>query len=132
MNYNQFINEITESDADDWLYDDDSGRYVFKNNLAITIVNDRDFSSEFFEDWVNNYSDPTAYAKRFLLQYHNSTIEAFYAAAVDGYRMYIPYPRRPEMSITRTQFEIGRIINALNVGNHLQDYLSMAGISILK
>ena len=45
MQYDQFISEITESDANQWLYDDDHGIYTYKLNIAITIHNDREFEN---------------------------------------------------------------------------------------
>ncbi|UOQ95140.1 hypothetical protein MUO14_09545 [Halobacillus shinanisalinarum] len=111
MNYSNFIKTIANSARADWLYDDDFGRYVYEKDIRFSIVNDREFDRKFEEKWVERFSDVTAHANRFNMMFNASVVETFYAAAVDGYRVLIPYPEISKMSISLGQYYIGRILN---------------------
>ncbi len=132
MHYEDYIETITMSLKEDWMYDDEVGRYVLKTNVSISILADREYDERFNEEWVETFSDSTAYANRYNLLYNGSVVETFYATAVDGYRMLIPYPRRQDMTISRRQYGIGVILNKpyTDVIDQYDDYLSMAQISI--
>jgi hypothetical protein len=133
ISYEEFIKQILESEIGDWTYDDGLGLYVLKNNICISIISDRDDAEDrdFFESWVENYSDPKAYRARFFLRYNGSTIEAFYTAAVDGYRQLIPYPKNiKDLSIDNKQYIIGKILNIPYKGYDFDEYLDLAKIKI--
>ena len=55
-------------------------------------------------------------------------IEAFYTAAVDGYRALIPYVDRESMTLTNKQYTIGKILN-IPYGR-FDEYLSQANIQV--
>ncbi|MGI1810591.1 hypothetical protein [Priestia sp. TGN 0903] len=132
MMLQEFKNKIIESAPQEWTYDDEMGLYVFEGDISITIeaVRNNDEDDSFFEPWVETYPDTQAYRKIFNLRYNGSTIEQFYTAAVDGYRMYIPYPRRADMTISQEQYRIGLVINQINTGYSMEDYLSTGGITV--
>ncbi|MBT2278835.1 hypothetical protein J7E51_12760 [Priestia megaterium] len=132
MMLQEFKNAIIESEPQEWTYDDEIGLYVFKGNISITIetVRNDEGNDSFYEGWVENYSDSNAYRKIFNLRYNGTIIEQFYTVAVDGYRMYIPYPRRPDMTISEEQYRIALILNQINTGYNMDDYLSMGNISV--
>ncbi|MDR6883039.1 hypothetical protein [Bacillus sp. 3255] len=134
MRYEVFKSRIIESDPIDWIYDDELGLFVLTSDIQITILTVRDdnFDNEFHESWVERYSDPKAYRKKYLLKYNGNTIETFYTVAVDGYRMDIPYPKRPEMTITNEQYRLGKIINRIHRGHGFDDYLERADIKIVE
>jgi hypothetical protein len=134
MRYDDFINELVSSDIEDWIYDDDLGLYIYKNNITISIESDRNDldDREFYEDWVEKFPDPKGYRARFFLKYNGNIVESFYTVAVDGYRMLIPYPKSiKNMIITNKQYKIGRIINIPYSGYGFEDYLKRAGIDIV-
>lgn len=132
MKLNEFIEEITNSEVDDWTYDDELGRYIYKNDIRISIVSDREFDESYESEWLNCYSNKKGYFDRFNLCFNGSIIESFYGVAVDGHRMIIPSPRLTNLTITRKQKLIGKIINkpyTYGIDDYEQ-YLNMAGISI--
>lgn len=57
-------------------------------------------------------------------------IDTFYTVAVDEARMYIPYPKTKDMTITYEQYKIGRIVNTGTCGviDRYDEYLKIAGI----
>ena len=130
MNYSEFIDKITSSKREDWIYDDDLERYVYKEDISISIVSDKESKDkEFYQEWINKFNEKTAYRARFFLCYNNSIVEAFYTAAVDGYRALIPYPDIKNMAITQKQYKIAVLVNISY--KRLNEYLDMAGIQVL-
>lgn len=133
ISYGEFIKQIIESEVNDWIYDDDLGLYIFKKNICISIISDRDDTEDkdFFESWVENYPDSKAYRARFFLRYNGSIIETFYTVAVDGYRQLIPYPKSiHNLVINNKQYRIGKILNIPYKSYDFDEYLNMANIQV--
>ncbi|MBS4534992.1 hypothetical protein GOQ29_05090 [Clostridium sp. D2Q-14] len=131
MMYKDFIKNIVNSEPKHWIYDDEVGSYVFKKDIRITMKQDKTDNEEFDEEWVKNFiHHPTATRMIVDLCFNGNSIEKFYTAAVDGERMYIPYPNS-EMKITYKQYKIGRLINVgtCNVMDRYDEYLITAEIS---
>jgi hypothetical protein len=129
MKYEDFISCIVNSEKEDWLYDDDLERYVYKKDISISIVSDKENKEKgFYSDWINRLNDKTAFRARFFLCYNNSIVEAFHTAAVDGYRALIPYPDTNKMTITYKQYRIAGLVNISY--KRLDEYLNLIGISI--
>ncbi|MFJ8260598.1 hypothetical protein ACIQ4I_01370 [Rummeliibacillus sp. NPDC094406] len=132
MKLKEFLDEIINSDKFDWTYDDDLGRYNYINDIRISIASDREPDESYENEWLNCYPDKKGYFNRYNLCFNGASIESFYGVAVDGYRMIIPSPRLNDLTITRKQKQIGRIINKpyTEVSDEYEQYLNMAGITI--
>ena len=133
MTYDEFMGLIVNSEPDAWLYDDEKGIFVFTDDLLISIIGkevDYDEFGRFYEEWAVSFPDPKAYRKEFELCYAGNIIETFYTAMVDGARMYIPYPRMGDMTISNKQYQIGKIVNLMNTGYGFDNYLRQANISV--
>lgn len=128
MNYETFIDLITKSMPSDWLMDDEHGVWVLKNNLLITIQREVvEYPDEFTEEWATKCPDPHAYIQRYFLKYGENIIETIYTASIDGRRVDIPYPRLSDMTITKFECVIGKIINDKNSWEY---YTSMKQIKV--
>lgn len=136
MNYDEFKNEIITSKPEDWIYDDALGLYVYKNDIKITIQSDRegilnDSDDEFYEPWLEKYSDSKGHKSIFFFRFNGVIIDTFYTVAVDGYRQLIPYPESiNNLVITQEKENIARILNIPYSGYDFDEYLRRAGISI--
>lgn len=131
MKYDDFINTIVESNINDWIYDDTDGRYIYKNDIAISMQRDMEDDSPFYGDWVTLFiHHPTAKRTMIYLCYLGNIIEIFYTASVDEGRMDIPYPTK-DMNISKKQYNIGRIVNIphCEVMDRYDEFLKTAGIS---
>lgn len=135
MNYNEFMETIAKSSMEEWLYDDATGHYLYLNNISITmdvLSEDDNDDDEFYESWLKNFIKSEGKRHIVRLKYNGGYVTDFYTVAVDGYRMYIPYPKTSDMSITKIQYGIGQIINkplCYNF-NEYDSYLKQAGISV--
>lgn len=135
MSYDEFKSAIVNSGPNEWSYDDELGKYLYLEDIRITITADRSeesFNNEFHEGWARNFPNEKATRQLFFLHYNGNLIETFYTVSVDGARSYIPYPKLEGMTITREQYAIGKIVNKLldEVGLKYDDYLSRIGISV--
>lgn len=134
MTYSEYLQIIADSDISDWNYDDERGSYLYLPDISIMMQSKKeDDAKEFCEKWVENYTNPKAYMHVIELYYNGMRIDDFYTAAVDGNRMYIPYPKIKTMSITQTQYGMGRIVNIPNLVNDVfnyDEYLKQGGITI--
>lgn len=133
MKYEDFISQISNSSEEDWLYDDEIGKFVFKDDIRISIQSDRTKSigdDRFCEDWATSFPDKNAFRKKYFLQFNDCIIDTFYTVRVDGARCDIPYPKLDGMTITKQQFNIGSIVNSIH-GYSFDEYLSQAGINVI-
>ena len=131
MNYDGFINQIVKSEPSEWIYDDEFGRYVYKNNICISIISDRSDNEdkEFNEIWATSFSNNKAYRAKFFLCLNGNVIETFYAVAVDGYRCLIPCTEVGTRLITHKKYAIGKILNIPY--QNFDEYLNQAKIQIV-
>lgn len=131
MTYEKYMSIVIDSEATDWLLFDEWGKITFKKDLAFSIEEvEEDFSErKFEEDWVKNFPDKNAYRKRLLLKYNGNIVEEIFLVGVDGNRSLIPLPKLNEMTIDRTQYKIGKIINGI-YGNEYEDYLRRCNIRL--
>lgn len=133
MRYEEFMSQIYNSTEDDWLYDDEIGKFVYRNDIRISIQSDRSESfgdERFYESWATNFPDENARRQKHFFQFNDCVIDTFYAVLVDGSRSAIPYPNLEGLTITEEQYNVGRIINGIH-GYNFDEYLSSAGIAVI-
>ena len=140
MTYNEYVGTIVNSDKNDWVYDDSRQSYLYLPDISImmkakdeTINEDGEWRHKFEESWTENFTKPDAYVHTIELYYNGMVISDFHTTIVDGGRMCIPYPKRPDMTITKDQYGIGKIINipySVNDIYTLDEYLRQAGITV--
>ncbi|WP_100371632.1 hypothetical protein [Bacillus sp. FJAT-45037] len=132
MRYEEFKMSVANSRPEDWLFDHETGVYVFKENISITIDSDITIpSEELNEEWVSVYEDEMAYEKFFNLRYNGVAIERFHTVAVDGFRVFIPYPDKERMTITEEQYRIADIVNLVYNGAELLNYFGRGELKVV-
>jgi len=135
------IESILEtSHPKDWMYDDAYGIYTYKNNIDLNInIRDdvRGNGDEFNEDWVKNFSDPSANKIIVRVFHRGSFVKDFFYVHVDGYRNILPVTRSLiDLTISKFKYKLGRILNCIYTANleyNLKEYdikLKMACIQI--
>ncbi|MFH1839992.1 MAG: hypothetical protein ABH849_02485 [Nanoarchaeota archaeon] len=134
--------KIMNSDADDWTFDDNEGIYTYKKDTNLTMRRSpADEDREYHESWMDVFPDATGRGLHHVIYYGGSFIEKVYMVAVDGFRSYIPFPKRDfnrdtgefmNLKITKYQYKIGRIINdsfGSRIGS-FDSYLEQAKIRV--
>ena len=133
MTYSEYRAIIENSDVNDWKYDDEHQSYLYLPDISITMkARWEQEDREFFEEWTQNYPDTKAYRHVIEFYYNGGRIDDFYTASVDGHRMCIPYPKAGTLTITKEQYNIGRIVNIpyCDVIDRYDEYLKTAGICV--
>lgn len=132
MTYEEYRAIIAKSNFEDWIYDDEHQSYLYKQDISITMKAREEENREFFEKWVERFPDEKAYRHVIEFYYNGARIDDFYTASVDGHRMLIPYPKAGTLTITRDQYDIGKIINIpyCEVTDRYDEYLRTAGITV--
>ncbi len=131
---------LATSHPKDWLYDDAYGIYTYRHSvdLNLNIRDDvRGNGDVFEEDWVKNFSDPSAEKIIVRVFHRGSYVKDFLFVFVDGYRNILPVPRTPtDLTISKFKYNLGRILNCNytpNLEYNLIEYdikLKIAGIQI--
>ena len=130
MTYNELQEIITTSTKENWLFNDERGIYVHKNNLDVRIKRrniDFDFDKFAGEDWATGHPDPTAYREVYEIYYGSSFIEEKLLVSVDGHRATLPLPKVNTVLVSRDDYHFASIIDQLNT---LDEYMRRAGLEI--
>ena len=133
MSYDDFMSTISNSNPDEWNYDDELGLFILQSDISISILSDRsdyDGDEGFYEDWATNFTNPNAVRKKYFFRYNGIIIYTFYTVRVDGSRSDIPYPTLNGMTITEQQYNFGKIVNSIH-GYDFNEYLNLAGITVV-
>lgn len=136
MLYKDFKANIEDSMADDWIWNDEFGTYIFMGDLNISIKEDRNHLDDnedqiCSEEWACKFINSTAYFARYYLKYGENVIETIDGASVDGHRCFIPYPNLKDMTISKYHYEIGSIINGgFAAIDTFDTYLKRSGIKV--
>lgn len=133
MTYEEYKMIIANSNIEDWIYDDEHQSYLYKPDISITMKAKLESEDkELFEGWAKNFPQETAYKHVIEFYYNGGRIDDFYTASVDGHRMCIPYPKAGTLTISKEQYDIGRIINIpyCDVIDRYDEYLKTARITI--
>ena len=124
----------------DWKYNDSYG--IFTYNLDVEMnINIRDDIPDnrnpFEEDWVMNFSDPTAQMLIARVFYRGSFVKENLFVLVDGFKNILPLPKTAvDLRISQFQYNMGRILNfkySANLEYNLIEYdikLKIAGIKV--
>ncbi len=120
---------LAKSSQDEWIVDDESGSFTYKNDLNLHI--DRaDYKSyrEFNEPWATSHPDKHAVAVEYVVKYGSSFVDKKMLVSVDGHRATLPLPKSMEdLSVTPSDVNFAKIVD---VGNRVDEYLERSRIKV--
>jgi hypothetical protein len=132
---------IMISSPSDYIWDDDDGSYMHKEDINLRFMLDRDEGSDmpkswndFDEPWVHKF--PNNKAKRQLVRifYGAVPVMKIFCVYVDGARHLIPMPKsQNDLTITEFERKVGSILNYPLNGNDIRSFsfaLNHAGITV--
>lgn len=120
---------LANSTQDEWIIDDESGSFTYKDDLNLHIER-ADFETyrEFNEPWAKAYPDPNAVAVEYVVKYGYSFVEKHTLVSVDGHRATLPMPKSiNDLQVSSSEVNFARIVN---VGNRVDEYLKRSNIRI--
>lgn len=129
MKFSEVKKILSESSQDDWIVDDESGSFTYKDDLNLHIQR-ADYSSyrEFNEPWATSHPDPKAFAVDYIVKYGCSFVEKRVLVSVDGHRASLPMPNSLEdLRVDASDVNFAKIVDT---GGRVEEYLKRSRLKI--
>ncbi len=121
---------LSTSTKDEWIVDDESGSFTYKNDLNLHIERaDYETYREFDEPWAKSHPDPKAVAVDYVVKYGSSFVDKHTLVSVDGHRATLPMPKSmDDLRVDKTDVNFARIVD---IGDRVDEYLSRSKIQVV-
>jgi hypothetical protein len=122
---------LATSAKDEWIVDDESGSFTYKNDLNLHIER-ADFETyrEFEEPWAKSHPDPKAVAVEYVVKYGSSFVDKHILVSVDGHRATLPMPKSmDDLRVNKSDVNFAQIVD---VGNRVDEYLDRSKIQVVE
>lgn len=129
MKLNDVKEILATSSQDDWIIDDESGSFTYKNDLNLHIERaDYDSYREFKEPWATSHPDPHAVAVEYVVKYGSSFVDKHTLVSVDGHRATLPMPKSiNDLRVRASEVNFAKIVN---IGDRVEEYLGRAQLRV--
>ena len=120
---------LAKSSQEDWIIDDESGSFTYKDDLNLHIERaDYDSYRDFNEPWATSHSDKHAVAVDYIVKYGSSFVDKKMLVSVDGHRANLPLPNAmDDLRVKASDLNFARIVN---IGNRVDEYLKRSRLQI--
>lgn len=120
---------LATSSQEDWIIDDESGSFTFKNDLNLRIERaEYDSFRDFNEPWATSHPDKHAVAVDYVVKYGSSFVDKKMLVSVDGHRATLPLPKSiNNLCVKASDVNFAKIVN---IGDTVDDYLKRSNIRI--
>ena len=131
MKYDDVKKILAESSQSDWVVDDESGSFTYKEDLNLHIVRaPYETYRDFNEEWATIHPDPNAVSVEFTVKYGNSFVDKQTLVSIDGHRAILPMPTSAtDLSVKRSDVNFAKIVD---VGSRIDEYIERANLKIKK
>lgn len=129
MKYDDVQKVLAESGQDEWIVDDETGSYTYRDDLNLHIKRTEfDTYENFNEPWAINYPDQEAKSVNYTVKYNDSFVERKTLVAVDGFRATLPMPSaQTNLTVSERDVNFAKIVN---VDGSVDEYLKRFNIEI--
>jgi len=120
---------LATSSQEEWIVDDESGSFTYKNDLNLRIERaDFDTFRSFNESWATNHPDSSAKAEDFTVKYGASFVDKHTLVSVDGHRAVLPMPESPDSQfVSKDDVNFAKIVD---VGGKVEEYLERSKLKV--
>ena len=127
MTYDELMQTIRSTSAEEWIEHDMQGVHTFQGDLNIRIEHQRDRNDgQFHEDWAQKHPDPSATKEHYSIFYGASLVHTFILVSVDGGRAYLPMPCAGTTVIPLEDYQLARIVD----NGSLTEYIGRSGLTV--
>ena len=110
MTLDDVHNIISKGSAQDWIIDEQTGAFTYKNDLSLRIEREKN-ETLFQEPWTDRHPNAKAYRVDFTVYYGNSFVCRKTLVQVDGGRGMVPIPDRQTYStVEKEDYDFARIV----------------------
>lgn len=120
---------LSTSSQDDWIVDDESGSFTYKDDLNLHIERD-DFDNyrDFSEDWATKHPDSSARAVEYTVKYGASFVEKHTLVSVDGFRATLPMPKSvSDLTVKASEVNFAKIVD---IGDRVDEYIKRSNLDV--
>ncbi len=138
MTYEELMEIICSSSADDWLHLSEAGVHTFRQDLniriervdaddasAVSLSDDERFA--FAQSWKQQVVGTDAQLLHYQICYGSSAVERFLLVAVDGGNAQLPMPDSETNVVSVKDYQIAKAIDYLGT---LDNYIKHARLTI--
>lgn len=120
---------LAKSSQDDWIVDDESGSFTYKNDLNLHIDrSDYESYREFNEPWATSHPDKHAVAVEYVVKYGSSFVDKKMLVSVDGHRATLPLPKSmDDLRVKSSDVNFAKIVD---IGDRVDEYLKRSRIEV--
>ena len=131
MKLNDVQKILATSSQNDWIIDDETGSYTYKNVLNLRIERaDYDNYENFDEPWATSHPDSSAKSVDYTVKYGSSFVERHKLVSVDGHRATLPMPKsRDELIVKPQEVNFASIVDT-GGQDKVEEYLRRSQISV--
>lgn len=121
---------LKESTQEEWIVDDESGSFTYKDDLNLHIERaDYDTFRDFNEPWAKSHPDPKAVTVEYVVKYGSSFVDKYTLVSVDGHRATIPMPKSiSDLRVNEADVNFAKIVD---VGDRVDEYLERSKIKVI-
>ena len=129
MNADEVTRILAQSSQNDWIVDDDTGAFTYKNDLALHIKRaDYDDYNSFNEPWAVRHPDSNACSVEYTVHYGSSFVDRKTLVSVDGHRATLPMPASAtDLNVSSADVNFAKIVN---IGDRVDEYIQRSGLTI--
>ncbi|EJD6329729.1 hypothetical protein I5F07_19930 [Proteus vulgaris] len=127
MKLNQVEKILSESNQDDWIVDDESGSFTYKDDLNLHIERaPYESYRSFNESWATSHPDNKALAVEYTIKYGSSFVDKKTLVSVDGHRATLPMPKsQNDLTVDKSDVNFAKIVDT---SGRVDEYLERSNI----
>lgn len=129
MNADEVKNILAQSSQDDWIVDDETGSFTYKNDLNLHIKRaDYDNYNSFNEPWAVCHPDKNACSVEYTINYGSSFVDRKTLVSVDGHRATLPMPASAtDLNVKSSDVNFAKIVD---IGDSVDEYIQRSGLKV--
>lgn len=129
MNQKKVNDILANSSQDEWIVDDETGSFTYKEDLNLRIERESyDARRKFNEDWATKHPDTEAIAVNYTVKYGSSFVARETLVSVDGGRATLPMPDvKTKKTVSQEDMNFTKIVD---VSGRTDEYLKRSGLEI--
>ena len=124
------VNDIlATSSQNEWIVDDETGSFTYKDDLNLRIERaEYDKSNSFNEDWATGHPDSQAEKVNYTVKYASSFVARKTLVSVDGGRATLPMPDvKTKKIVSSDDMNFAKIVD---VGDRTDEYIERSRLTV--
>lgn len=129
MNQKKVNDILANSAQDEWIVDDETGSFTYKEDLNLRIEREPyDLRRNFNEEWATKHPDTEAKTVNYTIKYGSSFVARETLVSVDGGRAILPMPDvETKKNVSQEDMNFTRIVD---INGKADEYLKKSGLKI--